>query len=333
MSRPFRYLLMTIAVVAAVVVAAFAGAIAFGTADPPPPLASINQPFQGRSYGGLPPLETFKARDGAALAYRRYAGAPERVIVLIHGSTGQSSAVHDLAMALRAAGSTVYAPDLRGHGRSGRLGDIGYLGQLDDDLADLVQLVRRDHPAARLLLAGHSSGGGFVLRVGAGRDAGLFDGYLVLAPFLHHDAPTTRVGTGGWARPYIPRFVALSLLDRVGLPLFQHLPVVAFASGPDRPTTYSYRLQTNFRTHRDWRGDLAAQRRPVAILVGARDELFVAEAYAPLVGAINPAIGVQVVEGVDHMGITLDPVGIAAVRAAADRLFAVVQTGVKSGGG
>lgn len=330
MPRVLRYSLIALGAVAATVIVAIAAAITFGTADPPLPLASINQPFQGRTYAGLPPVETFKARDGAAMAYRRYAGSPERVIVLIHGSTGQSRAVHDLALALNTAGATVYAPDMRGHGNSGSPGDIGYLGQLDDDLADLVQLVRRAQPAARLLLAGHSSGGGFVLRIGAGPEAKLFDGYLALSPFLHQDAPTTRPNTGGWARPYVPRILALRLLDSVGLPLFQHLPIVAFAR-KTAPTTYSYRLMMNFRTHWDWRGDLAAQRRPTAIVVGARDELFVAEAYAPLVGAINPAIGVTVVDRVNHMGITLDPVGIAAACAAADRLFA--QTGVKSGGG
>jgi alpha-beta hydrolase superfamily lysophospholipase len=38
---------------------------------------------------------------------------------------------------VRAAGITTYVPDIRGHGGSGRRGDIDYIGQLDDDLADL----------------------------------------------------------------------------------------------------------------------------------------------------------------------------------------------------
>jgi len=322
LSRPLRYTLVALAVVATVLVTALAAAIAFGTADPPPPLASINERFRGRSYVGLPPAESFKARDGAALVYRRYAGAPDRVVVLIHGSTGQSRAVHALAMALREAGNTVYAPDIRGHGDSGTRGDIGYLGQLDDDLADFAQVIRAAHPAARVVLAGHSAGGGLVLRVAAGRYAERFDGYLMLAPFLHQDSPTTRPDTGGWAAPYVPRILALGLLDRAGLPLFQGLPAVVFATSQAESRTYSFRLLMNFRPHLDWRGDLAAVRRPAAILVGAADTLFVAEAYAPVVGAINPAIGVTVVEGADHMGITFDAPAIAAVRAAVDRLFA-----------
>jgi non-heme chloroperoxidase len=47
--------------------------------------------------------------------------------------------MNPLAKTLQAEGVTVYAPDLRGHGSSGRRGDIDYIGQLDDDLVDLYQ--------------------------------------------------------------------------------------------------------------------------------------------------------------------------------------------------
>ena len=48
-----------------------------------------------------------------------------------------------LAQALQAAGASVYAVSLRGHGGSGTgNGDVSYIGQLDDDLADLVKGAR-----------------------------------------------------------------------------------------------------------------------------------------------------------------------------------------------
>jgi alpha-beta hydrolase superfamily lysophospholipase len=62
-------------------------------------------------------------------------------------------------IAAAAAGFSVYVPDLRGHGADGRLGDIDYLGQLDDDLADLIEVVRREHPQAAVTLVGPSSHG------------------------------------------------------------------------------------------------------------------------------------------------------------------------------
>jgi alpha-beta hydrolase superfamily lysophospholipase len=59
--------------------------------------------------------------------------------------------MNPLAKALNAAGATVYAPHIRGHGESGRRGDIDYIGQLDDDLADLMAQLMPKHraPASR----------------------------------------------------------------------------------------------------------------------------------------------------------------------------------------
>jgi len=54
---------------AAILVGAFAAAIAFGGPTPPPPMASINNPFKSVDFSDLPPLLHFAAEDGAALAY------------------------------------------------------------------------------------------------------------------------------------------------------------------------------------------------------------------------------------------------------------------------
>ena len=57
--------------------------------------------------------------------------------------------IHALAAALAARGVESLAVDIRGHGASGTRGDIGYLGQLEDDLADLVGIVRKTVPSSR----------------------------------------------------------------------------------------------------------------------------------------------------------------------------------------
>jgi alpha-beta hydrolase superfamily lysophospholipase len=103
--------------------------------------------------------------------------------------------MHALARRLSAAGNTVYALDMRGHGASSPGGDIGYVGQMDDDMVDCVAFIRRAHPAARLTLLGFSSGGGFALRIAGGPYGSLFDRYVLLAPYLRYDAPTVRPGT------------------------------------------------------------------------------------------------------------------------------------------
>ena len=66
----------------------------------------------------------------------------------------------------------------------GRRGDIDYIGQLDDDLADLVALIRRDKPAASLTLIGFSGGGAFTIRIAGGRYGALFDRFILIDPAI-----------------------------------------------------------------------------------------------------------------------------------------------------
>jgi alpha-beta hydrolase superfamily lysophospholipase len=276
----------------------------------------------GRGYQGLPDLSYFAARDGTQLAYRVYAGSASgrRVAVLVHGSSGDSHAMHGVAQALVAQGITAYALDMRGHGASGRRGDLDYVGQLDDDLADLMALLRARHADAQVSLIGHSSGGGFALRTAGGRNRDLFDRYVLLAPMLHQDAPTTRPNAGGWVRVAPLRIMGLEWLDRLGLHWFEHLPVLVFALPPEaaatHTTSYSYRLQLSFRPHPDYLADVRGITRPVRVLVGSRDELFVAEQYAPLLEPLQSLLQVRVLPGVTHLGMVIDPAALSAVVAA-----------------
>ncbi len=127
-----------------------------------------------------------------------------------------------------------------------------------------------------MTLIGHSSGGGFALRVAASPIQNLFARTVLLAPYLGYDAPSSRANSGGWANPDIPRFIALSVLRGLGLAWAESLPAIAFAVPPnsnDRLTaTYSYRLMRNFAA-RDFRADFAAATKPLAIFSGGADEL------------------------------------------------------------
>jgi non-heme chloroperoxidase len=148
-----------------VALAVLGGVLAFDAPAKPPPLASVSDPFAGVDFSDLPAVRTYPARDGAELGYRVYEGGSAQVVVLIHGSADDGSGMHPLAKALRDAGASVCVPGLRGHHNSGRSGDIDYIGQLEDDLADFVAVLRPLHPNASFTLIGFSSGGGFVLRV------------------------------------------------------------------------------------------------------------------------------------------------------------------------
>jgi len=133
--------LIALLALVAILVLAVAAAITFGGPRRPAPMESVSDGFRAFDLMDLPPLQRFAARDGTELAYRAYAPvgtSKDACAVLIHGSASRSDRVHSLARAFARAGYAVLVPDVRGHGESGRKGCIGYIGQLEDDLEDLV---------------------------------------------------------------------------------------------------------------------------------------------------------------------------------------------------
>jgi pimeloyl-ACP methyl ester carboxylesterase len=291
---------------------------------PPPPLASIHSGAMAIGEEGKPELSRFQARDGSWLAYRLYPagqGEADRLAILAHGSSASSDEMHAIAQRLAASGVAAVAFDARGHGASGTRGDIAYIGQLDDDLADLVAHLRVTYPKARLTLIGHSSGGGFALRIAAGPLGALFDRFVLLAPYLGYAAPTNRPseGPGRWAAPDIPRIVAITILQRMGIDWPQSLPVIAFASAPEAAmfvtSRYSFRLLVNYGPPPDWKGALQAAAGRIELIAGEKDELMDAPAYRSVVAPLG--VAVTLLPDVDHMGIVHAPEALAAIREAA----------------
>lgn len=318
-----RRLLAAVGVLVLIVVGAFAAVIAFNAPAAPPVLAAGNSVpgIAQWNFADLPRIQTLKARDGAPLNYRVYPGRPDRAVVLVHGSSATDASMMKLAQALQAAGATVYAIDLRGHGGSGTTnGDVSYIGQLDDDLADLVKGAGLDKPGVHRTLIGFSSGGGFTLRIAGGKQAGLFNDYIAISPYIGQDSPTNRPNSGGWAGVAVPRVIALSLLNDVGLAWFQDLPAVHFATDAkpsDRRTpVYSFRLAASLQLSRDWRSVLARITAPTEIVVGADDQLFVADQFKPMLQSVNPRIGVTIMPNETHLGMIANPSAMAAIVAA-----------------
>jgi alpha-beta hydrolase superfamily lysophospholipase len=284
-----------------------------------PELTSVSKAARAVDRSTMPALERFSARDGTELSYRRYpARGPSsgKIAILVHGSSGSSPAVHALADALAARGVETYAPDIRGHGGSGARGDVAFIGQLENDLEDLVSVVRKASPQEPLTLLGHSAGGGFALRIASSPIQNLFARTVLLAPYLGYDAPTNRPDSGGWARADIPRIFGLLALRGLGIDCCEALPTLAFAvpANSERilASTYSYRLMRNFAT-RGYKGDFAAAKNPLTLISGAADELMLADRYADAVHAVAPSVEVKLIDGVDHMGIVSDSLAVAAV--------------------
>ena len=165
------------------------------------------------------------------------------------------------------------------------------------------------------MLVGHSSGGGFALRVAAGPLGTRFERFILLAPYLGPFAPTTRPDSGGWAKVSVPRLVALLALHRVGITLGGDLPMLAFAVGPEGrkklTSQYSFNLFDNYRTT-DYAADFGKAAGPVSLLAGTEDELMVVDKYAGAAVSKGQKLPVVLVPGANHMGIPIDAPALEA---------------------
>ena len=327
--------LIAIAGIATVVIY-FVVALALVASSAPP---SVQGPAAGEGPGldftaamatdlfDLPATSTFKARDGASLPYRRYPGAPGRFIILVHGSGWHGMQFHVMAKRLAAASfGTVIVPDMRGHGENPtRRGDVDHIGQLEEDIADLIAVLRAEVDAApHIVLGGHSSGGGFVVRFAGGPYGDMADAFVLMAPFLKYNAPTTRPNSGGWARPATRRIIGLTMLDAVGVTALNHLPVISFAMprtvldgplGHTATTSYTHALNTSFAPRSDYTADLKAMTKPFLLVAGVDDEAFFADRYEQTIAPHAPSGAYVILPGLGHLGVVTDEAAITAVEA------------------
>lgn len=268
--------------------------------------------FSGQLAKGLEDLPTSPVpmRDGWAMPTRKVDG-PEQspLVILVHGSGWHGGQFSGLARRLSGK-ATALVPDLRGHGASPeRRGDVDYIGQMEDDLADLILASRK--PDQKVVLLGHSSGGGLVIRFAGGTHRSLIDGAVLLAPFVHHAAPTTRKNSGGWAHPLLRRIIGLSMLNTFRIHALDHLTAIQFAMpqvvldgplGHTATTQYSWRLNVGFAPRSNYKADIAKLPR-FLLVAGAEDEAFVAGEYEPLFSAQNPDGQYRLVPGAGHLDI------------------------------
>jgi len=263
-------------------------------------------------YSTLPQLQTFIARDGEALGYRHYSSQSDKVFILVHGSGWHSQYFLPLAEYISSEGlAQVYTPDLRGHGASPtRRGDADYINQLEDDLADLIAAIRKDNPDATLIVGGHSSGGGLVIRFAGSQYGQQADAYVLLSPYLKYNAPTIHPNSGGWAYAYTGRIAGLSILNAMGIHWFDHLTVIEFNMPEDardgsETLSYSHRLNTGYAP-RNYKKDLKAITQPFLLLAGTADEANVANQFEPVVSEYT-SVQVELLPDLSHMGVVVSP--------------------------
>ncbi|HEV8053184.1 MAG TPA: alpha/beta fold hydrolase [Parachlamydiaceae bacterium] len=256
-----------------------------------------------------PPLRQFFARDGETLSYRFYDSREEkRAIILLHGSCAHGEYLHDFANYLSSHKciGNVYVPNLRGHYGSGnRRGDCNYIGQLEDDIYDLIHHLQLENKT--IILMGHSSGGGLAIRVAGGPHQNLIHGYVLLSPAIP-TAPTMRQGNaGGWATVSIIKIICLSVLNSMGIKKWNHTNVIQF-NKPQKycdgkeTLSYTFNLNCSYHPRLPYQNDIKALKNKFIVFIGSEDEANDPLQF-PIVMGTSSSKNIQVMKGVKHLDI------------------------------
>ena len=126
-----------------------------------------------------------KTKDGLDLFTQSWTiPEPKAILILTHGYNDHSGRFAHVGQALNAAGYSLYAYDLRGHGRSG--GQRGHTPGFDyflDDLQLVIENAKQTAPGKKVFGYGHSMGGNITLNAALQRPEGL-SGVMVTGPWL-----------------------------------------------------------------------------------------------------------------------------------------------------
>ncbi|MCX7172580.1 MAG: lysophospholipase [Proteobacteria bacterium] len=215
---------------------------------------------------------------GLALHTRFWPAAePRAMVVLTHGFGEHCGRYDGLAQALNAAGFSLFAYDLRGHGLSG--GARGFVSSYEDLLDDLERVIaaaRREHPgvALPLFLYGHSMGGNIVLNYALRRPAGI-RGVLVSGPWLRlaDQPPAWKLALGRLTAMLLPKMALPAAVDP-GVLSHDEQQVRAYASDPLVHGTMTARLFAEVATAGEWAlAHAATLSLPVLLMHGGGDRL------------------------------------------------------------
>lgn len=144
---------------------------------------------------------------------------PRAILVLTHGYNDHSGRFAHVGKALNNAGYSLYAYDLRGHGKSGgQRGHTPGFEYLLDDLQMVIQEARKDAPGKKVFVYGHSMGGNITLNYALRRPEGL-SGVVATGPWLRlaFEPPAIQLAVAKIVGSLFPAFSQKANLDIKGL--------------------------------------------------------------------------------------------------------------------
>lgn len=264
----------------------------------------------------------FTVRDHKRIFTYRFPNRSKNTILLIHGVASSAYLYNKTAGLLQeATQAEIYAIDLRGHGQSGgNSGDVDYINQYVDDLADIIKLIRKEKPDGKIIIAGHSMGGGVALRYAMEKQYEQPDGFLLFAPLIGHNSPAIlqeppagNIPKEPFMKIHIERIIGLTMLNEIGSHHYDSLPVLFFNLPETVPLRkYSYRANKS-TTPDDYVAGLKAVDKPMLVLAGTNDEAFSAEKLQKAV-LENSTGKVHIITKATHNGIRHDAQSFAFIK-------------------
>jgi len=257
----------------------------------------------------------FTVRDGKRIFAYWFAKQSDNTIIFIHG-VGSNAYMYNKTAGLlqEATQAEVYAIDLRGHGQSeGNIGDVDYINQYVDDLADIIRIIHKEKPSGKIIIAGHSMGGGVALRYAMEKQYEQPDGFLLFAPLIGHNSPalpqgeaTENITEEPFMKIHIERIIGLSMLNEIDNHDYDSLPVLFFNLPETVPLRkYTYRANKSM-TPDDYVAGLKAVNKPMLVLMGSEDEAFSATETKEAI-LKNSKGEIEIIDNTSHNGVRHNP--------------------------
>jgi len=248
----------------------------------------------------------FVARDGVKLVAKKIVPVSNKsltqpILLFLHGGSFNSRHYVTFAEQLKNFSVLVFLLDMRGHGDSeGIRGNTNYIGQLEDDLEDIIKILHIRYPDSKLLIGGHSSGAVVLLRYLYKYNVTKIDGFIFIAPALtaleliRYNQPAHRllykfnyyrslkhyVSLPKGAEKQVPRInFSKALLAKLFPCLRRKIKILTFpgdykiAAIEKRVLEYTYNMMASCTLSINYQDVLHSIRFPSLFLIGSDDEI------------------------------------------------------------
>lgn len=280
-----------------------------------------------RDMGFEQPYKTehlyFTLKDNKRIFAYRFPKESVNTVVLLHG-VGSTAYLYNKTAGLlqEATGAEIYSLDMRGHGQSdGKPGDVEYINQYADDLAEIISMLRKEKPNGKIIIVGHSMGGGIALRFSMGNYPVKADAYILFAPLIGHDSPAMANhqsdngadSTEVFVKIHFPRIIGLKMLNEINEHENDSLPVLFFNLPENAPLrSYSYRANMSMAPDQ-YKEALRKLKAPAIVLTGEKDEVFSEEAMKKAI-VENSQAKAYTIENTTHNGVRHHPLSFQIIQ-------------------